>query len=217
MLLSAGCALPQKKANVVNIEKQGIAAITYPTELRGAYFVIRDDKVLYCAEPAPDIALDTLQKLASELSGKLPSGQELTAKIDSELSSKVVQLAGRTELILLAREMLYRACELTLNHPDPASTQKAFDMYMRVAELVENLGYADRALAEAERLKVSFGEDDNSKCIQAWLDKDESNIDKVNSWMKENVEGISISLFVYGKDYTEKRSLFIKQHNIQCN
>lgn len=215
--LLGGCAVPQKKVDVVTIGNSETYAITYPTELRGAYFVKRGDLVRYCAEPVPDVASDTLQKIAGEISATLAAGKEIKGKLDTELGTKVVQLAGRTELILLAREMLYRACELTLNYPDTGSFQQALNMYMRVADLVEDLGRADRALAEAEVLKVSFGKDGNSKCIQSWMDEKSSNVEMLLKWLKENAGGISIAMFLYGKDYSEKRGEFVRMKNIKCD
>jgi hypothetical protein len=216
-VLLGACAVPQKKVDVVNIGKSEAYAITYPTELRGAYFMKRGDLVRYCAEPAPDVASETLQKIAAEISATLAAGKEIKGKVDTELGSKVIQLAGRTELILLAREMLYRACELTLNYPDTGSFQQALTMYMRVADLVQDFGRADRALAEAELLKVSFGKDENSKCIQNWLDEKASNVEMLLKWLNENAGGISIAMFLYGKDYSEKRGEFVKTKNIKCD
>jgi len=215
VLFLLGCALPQKKAKVISVEQTGASAITFPAELRGAYFIKRDDAVHYCAEPAPDVALDTLQKLAAEISAKLPAGEEIKGKVDSELSSKVVQLAGRTELILLAREMLYRACELTFNNP--GDTQQAIEMYMRVADLVADLGKADRARAEAELRKATFILDSNGECLQGWIDKDATNVDTLKKWLEKNAEGISIPMFLYGSEYSSKRSEFMIKNNVQCN
>ena len=104
--------MPQRKAKVLEVEA-GAYAVTYPSDIRGAYFIKKGSNVRICAEPAPDVALDTLQKLTADISAKLAATEEGSAKFSSELSAKVVQLAGRTELLLLAREMLYRACELS--------------------------------------------------------------------------------------------------------
>ena len=216
-VLLGACAVPQKKVDVVNIGNSDTYAITYPTELRGAYFMKRGDLVRYCAEPVPDVASETLQKIAAEISATLAAGKEIKGKLDTELGSKVVQLAGRTELILLAREMLYRACELTLNYPDTGSFQQALNMYMRVADLIQDIGRTDRALAETELLKVSFGKDENSKCIQNWLDEKASNVELLMKWLNENAGGISIAMFLYGKDYSEKRDEFVQMKNIKCD
>lgn len=211
----AGCAVPQKQAKIINIEASGTSAVTYPTELRAAYFFNKGDTTYYCAEPFPDVALDTLEKISAELSAKLPKGIDAKGKLSTELSAKIVQLAGRTELILLAREMLYRACELTINHPDQAD--EALRMYMRVAELVENLSSAERMQAEAELLRVSFGEDKYSNCIRDWLKQKGKNLNKLKEWLGEKKLKISMAIFVSGKDYAEKREQFVLENSIPCD
>jgi hypothetical protein len=213
-----GCASTQKKAKVIYIDKTPVSAITYPAELRGAYFIVsQNNKVNYCAEPAPDVAMDSLQKLAASITAQLPADKKIEGKLDTELSNKVVQLAGRTQLILLAREMLYRSCELTMNYPDAAGFNQALTMYMRVADLVQDLGKTDRTLAEAELLRVSFGKDKNSQCIQNWLDKNSNNSEVLKEWLDKNAGGISIPAFVYGKEYAGKRSEFIQTIKIKCD
>ncbi len=149
-MLLQGCSTPQRQAKVLQVNPT-VQAITYPSDVRGAYVIQREDGVKVCAEPAPDVALDSLQKLTAELSARLAPTEEGKAKVSSELSAKVVQLAGRTELLLLARELLYRACELSNNaHVDDRTVVELYD---RVARLVEHLGQADKASAEAELLR----------------------------------------------------------------
>lgn len=148
--LIQGCSTPQRQAKILQVNPT-VQAVTYPSDVRGAYVIQRDDGVRVCAEPAPDVALDSLQKLTAELSAQLAPTEEGKAKVSSELSAKVVQLAGRTELLLLARELLYRACELSNNaHVDDKTVVELYD---RVARLVEHLGQADKASAEAELLR----------------------------------------------------------------
>jgi hypothetical protein len=149
----AGCALPQRHGEIIDIDPSRISAATFPSEIRGAYFVPQGNtsaKVKFCAEPAPDVALDSLQKLAASLKTTNPTGTGLSgdASLDASLNIKVVQLAGRTQLLLIAREMLYRACELSLNNP--ASTQDILAMYNTVAGLIKDLGNAEKTLAAAE-------------------------------------------------------------------
>jgi hypothetical protein len=144
----SGCAIPQKHAETIDLDGYSTYTITYPTELRGTYFFENDGKVRYCAEPVPDVALETVQKLTATLTATLAKAESIEGEVATDLSNKVVQLAGRTELLLLAREMLYRACELSLNHPKDDAA--AMSLYTRVADLVERLGDAEKITARAE-------------------------------------------------------------------
>lgn len=147
LLLLAGCALPQRQATLLEVDAT-TQVVAYPADLRGAYLVTGAG-VRMCAEPAPDIALASTEKLTGALTMLSETGQKLEASAAADLAAQVVTLAGRSSLVLLARELLYRGCELTINHPGDAAA--ALALYERVADLVEALGRAeqDRAAADA--------------------------------------------------------------------
>ncbi|MCO7226933.1 hypothetical protein [Pleionea sp. CnH1-48] len=88
-----------------------------------------------CAEPFADVAvsssLDTTAKAIQNFTSELGSGQAIegddtaskTAKLTREKTAEaglnvintIVALEGRTQFVLLAREMLYRTCEAAAN------------------------------------------------------------------------------------------------------
>lgn len=141
------CSLPETKSRILTIDNKNTHAVTYPSNLRGAYFVDKQSSVRFCAEPAPDVALENLQKISANLSATLNSGDQGNAALNAELKTKVIELAGRTELLLVAREMLYRACELSINHDiTPTQLTKIYDS---VSKLIMNLATADKTQAEA--------------------------------------------------------------------
>ena len=220
-LLMAACATPQKDARVLSLKDANTDVITYPSELRGAYVIHTDKGVRYCAEPVPDVALDTLQKLSANLSASQPAAADIQGGVNSEFSSTVVQLAGRSELLLLAREMLYRACELTLNNPSQDNEAQAVSMYQIVANLIQDLGNADKSNAEANLLKArasvyKYMSDDKSKCIQSWLDQSDANYRTLVQWLKKNAGDLSIPQFLNSSENSARRSEFISLQKIQC-
>ncbi|MBY0578054.1 MAG: hypothetical protein K2P57_03310 [Burkholderiales bacterium] len=218
ILMISGCATPQKNARVLTINDANTSVVTYPTELRGTYILRSSTGMHYCAEPTPDVALDAAQKLGASLGVKPPAGADIQASANAELSTKVVQLAGRSEVVMLAREMLYRACELTFNNPSPENSAQALEMYRIVASLVQNLGMAERTSAEAELRKASsYVSDRQSLCIQSWRKTSAENNNAMKQWLDDDPDKLSIPIFLYGEDYSDKRSAFIKQHNIRCN
>lgn len=222
VLWMAGCATTQKDARILTIKDANTTVITYPTELRGAYVVRSGSGLRYCAEPAPDVALDTLQKLSANLGVKPPAGTAVQGSLDSELSTKVVQLAGRTQLVLLAREMLYRACELTLNNPSLDNGKEALAMYQIVANLVKDLGNADKSNAEADKLKAQaevykYMINDNAKCIQSWLNQSDANYKTLIQWLKQSASDLSIPQFLNSSGYSDMQSEFISSQKIQCH
>lgn len=143
----SACGIPQRKAKVLDVKANDAWAVTYPADLRGAYIQTEQSKVWFCAEPAPDVALQSLVKVTENLKVTTPSGIGGEGAISGEFATNVIQLAGRTQLVLLAREMLYRACELSVNHK--ASEGTAVELYKAAGELVKALGQADKARAKA--------------------------------------------------------------------
>lgn len=105
----------------------------------------------FCAEPAPDVALQSLVKVTENLKVTTPSNVTGEGSFSGEFASNVIQLAGRTQLVLLAREMLYRACELSVNQQ--ADKDTAVTLYKAAGELVRDLGQADRMRAKADLAK----------------------------------------------------------------
>jgi hypothetical protein len=140
-LLVAGCALPQRSVEIFALSN-GTEVVSYPADLRGAYAV--GSKV--CAEPVPDVAMASTEKLTGAVKLLSATGQSIEANAAANLAASVAELTGRTQLVLLARDLLYRVCEAGLNNPD--LDQAA--LFERVADLVEALGRAEENRAAAD-------------------------------------------------------------------
>lgn len=148
----SGCGLlPQKQARVDRNDK-GVTVVTYPAELRGAYVIPRDQKISVCSEPAPDVALSTV----AEISGKLGAAVDPTKKLEAEAAAQVtteaMALAGRTQLVLIAREMLYSLCTVSQN--TDLDKDKVQAIYLEVANVVKQLAAAERANADRRLLEI---------------------------------------------------------------
>ncbi len=139
LLLLFGCALPQRHVDVLPLNN-GSEVITYPADLRGAYV---NASGRTCAEPVPDVAMVSAEKLAGALKLISETGQSIEASAKADLAANVAELSGRTSLVLLARDLLFRACEM---NADPEASVALFN---RVADLVERLGRADQDRAAA--------------------------------------------------------------------
>jgi len=149
---SIACAAPQREVKILNLDTTQSQVLIYPSDLRGAYIPQKDAPLKFCAEPAPDVALDSLQKLAATLKASVPSGVSVDGGVSTEFSSKVVELAGRTQIVLIAREMLFRACELSLNYPTKEAD--ALNLYKEVIALVKALGEAEKTQATANKTQA---------------------------------------------------------------
>lgn len=138
-IILAGCAMPQRRVEVLELPNGG-QVVTYPADLRGAYVSATGRT---CAEPVPDVAMVSAEKLAGALKLISETGQSIEASAKADLAANVAELSGRTSLVLLARDLLFRACEM---NADPEASVALFN---RVADLVERLGRADQDRAAA--------------------------------------------------------------------
>lgn len=208
-----GCSLPQTHAKLLSSDNP-VKVVTYPAALRGAYIIEPGKASRYCAEPAPDVAIDAIQRMTAQLSADVQGKVKADANVTAELTQNVVQLAGRTELIMLAREMLYRACELSVN--TPTSAQEMKEMYLRVAQLVQNLGEAERIRAEAELTKATYEPDEAGDCIRTWLKADPANGTNLSNWLSQKRGSLNRAMFIYGKEYKKDRAAFVEEQSLKC-
>lgn len=137
--LLAGCSLPQRRVELLELSNGG-QALSYPADLRGAY-VSASGRI--CAEPVPDVALVSTEKLTGTIKLLSETGQSIEGTAAADLAAKVAELSGRTSLVLLARDAMYRICELG------ADQETSVRLFERVTDLIERLGRADQDRAAA--------------------------------------------------------------------
>ena len=163
LLLLAGCAgANQEKAYTDEIGKSGFTLVSYTGTTRGAYIWPNGTLRHICAEPPPDLGLTT----AREISANLKAAAETLGKIGApsveaggvaKLSSAAIELAGRSQLVLLTREFLYRECELAANFGPGTTEYNALGaQYQRVLDVVLKLADADRDRAAKELLEAQI-------------------------------------------------------------
>jgi len=168
----SGCGTPQREVRRIEISPQMPSVITYPSDVRGTYIVKEGSDLKFCAEPVPDVALESIQKLIGNIKLTLPQQETVGVDLTSDLTVKAIELAGRIQLLLIAREMLYRACEMSVNHPTKVSD--AMEMYKIVVQLIKDLGQAEKTQAEAN-LKKREAELNNAKAALEKILKGVSN------------------------------------------
>ena len=59
LFLFGGCGLAKEEAELISIKDAKVSALVYTSSLRGAYIWENGSTAQVCAEPAPDVALDT--------------------------------------------------------------------------------------------------------------------------------------------------------------
>jgi len=99
----AGCdsltGATQEEAKLVGTRHADAEVLTYPGSLRGAYLFKPGSSAKFCAEPPPDVALNTLKDISANLKaaaeatgagGAAPKGS-LEGGLTSKVTTDVVQ------------------------------------------------------------------------------------------------------------------------------
>lgn len=144
-----GCsstAVYEPKPNVTPLKEGTI--ITNTASLRHTYIHNPKTQMIICAEPAPDTGFaqdDSTDGLSISL---LHTGDQNSLGGESEGSSED-ELTGRTPSLLIARELLFRACEFAANFK--LNTENALSVYMRNLDIIEKV-----AAIESERTTIEI-------------------------------------------------------------
>ncbi|BCM03391.1 hypothetical protein MAFF301560_27780 [Ralstonia solanacearum] len=120
--------------------------LNYDAARRGAVVLKKTtngDNYAYCAEQSPDVAMT----LVTKLTGDIKAGNTSISNLDAESTATAVQLAGRTQLVLLTRESLYRLCEISMNQSMDKDTM--LKMMTEISGMIKSV--ADNEIQQAKK------------------------------------------------------------------
>ncbi|MFC3193795.1 hypothetical protein ACFODZ_06040 [Marinicella sediminis] len=132
------CATSQEKIDVQSEiqEANGITVISNHPDVINSYLQPNGNQHMLCLEPDPDVA--------STFNGSLSLGANIAGNNDTisgSDGSSAVSTGGLSPMVLIAREMLYRACELSMNSNANAEQQLA--IYKMFLDSIEKLSGVD--------------------------------------------------------------------------
>lgn len=142
-----GCANTFGGVDTHRISSTG-TVVSQPANVRSSY--IKGD--LLRAEPPPDAALQAVANATAKVSTK--AGTEVEA--GGSLQTSIVQLAGRTQVVLIARDAFTANCLLAMNKfIGAAEVQKNFE---RTLDVISTIARADEKVAEASIIQAKTDE-----------------------------------------------------------
>lgn len=111
----------------------GLTMHSFSDNLQNTFFKEGQIDTRFCLQPSPDVALS--------LNGGLTFDSVVNDGIGLTESSSAVNLGGRGDLTLMTRELLYRACELSMNgNLNPQDSREVYkDFLDAVVEITENV------------------------------------------------------------------------------
>lgn len=134
MILS-GCATKNVAPSL--IERNGIDIISNTSDTQMTFIKQHGNLERYCAARESDVA-DTSSSGISFGAGTIGD----TANISDGSSQGALSLGGRDPAVLIVRELMYRACELTMN----LNTNKddTIDIYMKFMSIMKEIAIAQQ-------------------------------------------------------------------------
>jgi hypothetical protein len=143
-VLSCGGAIEQVGRSATLIEaKRSPAVVAYDSRGRGAYLDVKGGELRVCAEPFPDVTanLEAMSRGAfgASLRAAIPGAPEAGVSNESSThaSSKLADVATRTEILLVLREAMYRLCEMRMNGDlDGTQAVAVFDYILRTVRVL---------------------------------------------------------------------------------
>ena len=168
LLICTSCASFTSPARKHKLDNGESYWVDYDATRRGAIVTPQDKKLFVCSEPSPDVALEMVDKFLLKI-----GYEKISAEAQADISTKVVELGRRTQVIMFLRESLYRLCEMSANFGlKPDEVKDLYEMVisaavdMAKAELIA--AKAEEARQQAEKLRMlNKVKEDNRK----YLDK----------------------------------------------
>jgi hypothetical protein len=120
------------------VERDGIDVALIPAAYREVYFSPSTSNERHCRAPDPDFSVQQSDKLSVSLptnGGESMGGGETQTGLN---------LGGRTQTVLITRELMYRACELAANINADADTSIAiYDKFLQAIQALADKPFAD--------------------------------------------------------------------------
>lgn len=134
-LMLSGCGAIKPPPEGKLFERGGVSMIVIPGGSRETYFSDPSSLERHCRAPSPDVSLTASEGVA--LNVPSPAGKGVG--LNEDASTGALGLGGRSPAVLISRELLYRACELSnnLNLP-PDQALKLFRDAMDVIVKLSN-------------------------------------------------------------------------------
>lgn len=130
------------------IDREGIDIIGSDAARHLAFIKNKDSIERLCLTPGPDFS----RTAGSGVSLGLPTTSGGAVGVGENQSHGALDLGGRAPALLLARELMYRACELAANiNADPATEREIYDKFLAaIVEISKSQVGAGTAALEAE-------------------------------------------------------------------
>lgn len=134
-----GCAsLPETSAGKAEtlIDRAGIDVIAADAGRHVTYFKEKGATERFCSAPEPDFS----RTASNGISVGIPTIAGGTSGVGTSVTQGGLELGGRDPAVLISRELMYRACELSANiNADPATELMIYNKFLSILVEVAKL------------------------------------------------------------------------------
>ncbi|NML57918.1 hypothetical protein [Chryseobacterium cheonjiense] len=130
------------KATLKELQNKGSNyQMSYDATRRGAVISLdangKISKIL--SEVQPDAAIATTTDITSKLTGKLKTGDSVSAEQITKIAETLSKLGERTAPVNMLRDALYRLEEHCVNFPEQCNSDNYFNSFDKVVNLIVSL------------------------------------------------------------------------------
>lgn len=131
-----GCGvMPQSQFEGKLFERAGVSMVVAPADARETYFSDVKSLERHCRAPSPDVSVTASEGFGFSLPLPKLTGAEPDVGADEQQGA--LSLGGRDPAVLIARELMYRACELSNNlNLSAADTLKVYERFLQSIEKI---------------------------------------------------------------------------------
>lgn len=151
----SGCAVLSPPSSSTGLETNHSYWFSYDASRRGAIVLTKDSQVKICSEPSPDVAMSFVNTLKGNFT--TPGGSSAQG-VDAALNATAAALAGRDDVVLLAREALFRICEAHMNGAIESKDVKPLfqDVFQQVKEIAQAQARTAEGKAAATKTELQI-------------------------------------------------------------
>jgi len=155
MLLLCGCSAANLGTQQFS-PSPGFQAVLHDDNLQGSYFRTGRSTTVVCLLPDPDVA----QSRSDGFSFALAGGE--SAGVDD--ATRAAALGGRNPEVLVARELMYRACELSSNlDADYEQTRSIYTEFLTAITDIARYQRGAGSAASSNRDRDDDDDDDDER------------------------------------------------------